>query len=158
MRRSGYAFLLAGFVLFLQVAIAQTPANSTQQPVSPNSDQPAQVKPAEKPPQPVTPAQADPSGLERVGGRVSMPVVLKSVQPEYTKAAGNARYEGICLVAVIVDAQGKPQDVKVVRRLGMGLDEKAIEAVKKFKFKPAMKDGKTPVPVRMTVEINFHLY
>ena len=48
---------------------------------------------------------------------------------------------------MIVDAQGNPQNVHVIRTLGMGLDEKAMEAVRKYKFKPAMKDGKTPVPV-----------
>jgi TonB family protein len=46
----------------------------------------------------------------------------------------------------------------VVRALGMGLDEKALEAVKKYKFKPAMKEGRTPVPVMITVEVNFRLY
>jgi protein TonB len=46
----------------------------------------------------------------------------------------------------------------VIRTLGMGLDEKALEAVRKYKFKPAMKDGKTPVPVMITVEVNFRLY
>jgi TonB family protein len=97
-------------------------------------------------------------GLERVGGRVSVPVVLHSVDPEFSDEARRAKYQGVCLISLIVDAQGNPQDIRVARVLGMGLDEKAVEAVKQFKFKPAMKDGKTPVPVRMTIEINFHLY
>jgi TonB family protein len=59
---------------------------------------------------------------------------------------------------LIVDAQGNPQNVHIVRTLGMGLDEKALEAVRKYKFKPAMKDGKIPVPVPITVEVNFRLY
>lgn len=97
-------------------------------------------------------------GLYRVGGSVSVPVVLHSVDPEFSDEARRAKYQGVCLISLIVDAQGNPQDIRVARVLGMGLDEKAIEAVKQFKFKPAMKDGKTPVPVRMTIEINFHLY
>jgi len=97
-------------------------------------------------------------GLERIGGRVSVPVVLHSVDPEFSDEARRAKYQGVCLISLIVDAQGNPQDIRVARVLGMGLDEKAVEAVKQFKFKPAMKDGKTPVPVRMTIEINFHLY
>ncbi len=97
-------------------------------------------------------------GIERIGGRVSAPTILHSVDPEFSDEARRAKYQGLCLISLIVDAQGNPQDIHVARVLGMGLDEKAIEAVKQFKFKPAMKDGKTPVPVRMTIEINFHLY
>jgi periplasmic protein TonB len=55
-----------------------------------------------------------------------------------------------------VDANGHPQDLKVMRALGLGLDQKAIEAVEKWTFKPGMKDGK-PVPVIATIEVNFRL-
>jgi protein TonB len=97
-------------------------------------------------------------GLYRVGGNVSQPVPLNSVEAEFSDEARRAKYQGVCLISVIVDAQGNPQNPKVVRALGMGLDEKAMEAVRKYKFKPAMKDGKTPVPVMITVEVNFRLY
>jgi len=96
-------------------------------------------------------------GLYQVGGGVSAPVVIHSVDPEFSDEARRAKYQGICLISVIVDAQGNPQNPRVVRALGMGLDEKAIEAIRQFKFKPAMK-GKTPVAVMITVEINFRLY
>jgi TonB family protein len=96
-------------------------------------------------------------GLYRVGGGVSAPVVLHSVDPEFSDEARRAKYQGVVVIQIIVDAQGNPVNPKVVRALGMGLDEKAIEAVKQFKFKPAMKDGH-PVPVMMAVEINFRLY
>jgi TonB family protein len=96
-------------------------------------------------------------GLERIGGGVSAPVVIHSVDPEFSDEARRAKYQGICLISVIVDAQGNPQNPRVERALGMGLDEKAIEAIRQFKFKPAMK-GKTPVAVMITVEINFRLY
>ena len=59
---------------------------------------------------------------------------------------------------IIVDAQGNPRNPRIVRALGMGLDEKALEAVMKYKFKPAMKDGKTPVSVMLSIEVNFRMY
>ena len=79
-------------------------------------------------------------------------------EAEFSDEARRAKYQGVCLVSLIVDAQGNPQNVHVVRPLGMGLDEKALEAVRKYKFKPAMKDGRTPVPVLMSIEVNFRLY
>ena len=97
-------------------------------------------------------------GLYRVGGGVSAPVALNQVEAEFSDEARRAKYQGVCLITLIVDAQGNPQDPKVSRALGMGLDEKALEAVRKYKFKPALKDGHTPVPVMITVEVNFRLY
>lgn len=97
-------------------------------------------------------------GQYRVGGGVSAPVPLNTVEAEFTDEARRTKYQGICLISLIVDAQGNPQDPRVIRRLGMGLDENALDAVRKYKFKPAMKDGKIPVPVKITVEVNFRLY
>jgi TonB family protein len=97
-------------------------------------------------------------GLEAIGGRVSAPVVLHSVEAEFSDEARRAKYQGVCLISLIVDAQGNPQNIHVARALGMGLDEKAIEAIRQYKFKPAMKDGKTPVPVQITIEVDFRLY
>jgi TonB family protein len=99
-----------------------------------------------------------PRSLSRVGGKVSAPSVLNSVEAHYSDEAKHKEIQGVCLVQMIADAQGKPQNPRVVRSLGYGLDEKAIEAANKMKFKPAMKDGKTPVPVMITVEVNFRLY
>jgi protein TonB len=97
-------------------------------------------------------------GHYRVGeGGVSAPVVLYSVDPEFSDEARRAKYEGICNVALIVDAQGNPQDVRVPRALGMGLDEEAIKAVRQYKFKPAMFQGH-PVPVEIMIEVNFRIY
>jgi periplasmic protein TonB len=97
-------------------------------------------------------------GLYHVGNGVTAPVPLNSVEAEFSDEARRAKYQGVCLISLIVDAQGNPQNPRVVRALGMGLDEKALEAVRKYKFKPAMKDGRTPVPVMITVEVNFRLY
>ncbi len=97
-------------------------------------------------------------GLAQVGGRVSAPVPLFQPEAEFSDEARRAKYQGVCLVGLIVDAQGNPQNVHIVRALGMGLDEKAMEAVRKYKFKPAMRDGKYPVPVYVNIEVNFRLY
>jgi TonB family protein len=97
-------------------------------------------------------------GLYRVGGGVSAPVALNNVEAEFSDEARRAKYQGVCIISLIVDAQGNPQNPRVVRTLGMGLDEKALEAVRKYKFKPALKDGKIPVPVMISVEVNFRLY
>jgi len=97
-------------------------------------------------------------GVYQVGGRISAPVPIFQPEAEFSDEARRAKYQGVCIIALIVDAQGNPQNVHVIRTLGMGLDEKAMEAVRKYKFKPAMKDGKTPVPTMITVEVDFHLY
>jgi TonB family protein len=97
-------------------------------------------------------------GLYHVGGGVAAPVPLNTVEAEYSDEARRAKYQGVCLIALIVDAQGNPQNPRVVRSLGMGLDERALDAVRKYRFKPAMKDGRIPVPVSITVEVNFRLY
>ncbi len=97
-------------------------------------------------------------GLYRVGGGVSAPVPIFTPEAEFSDEARRAKYQGVCLISLIVDAQGNPQNPRVIRALGMGLDEKALEAVRKYKFKPAMKDGRTPVPVMITIEVNFRLY
>ncbi|HEY0795834.1 MAG TPA: energy transducer TonB [Acidisarcina sp.] len=97
-------------------------------------------------------------GHYRAGvGGVSAPQVIYSVEPEFSDEARRAKYEGICNVTLIVDAQGNPQDVRVPQHLGMGLDEEAIKAVKQYKFKPAMYQGH-PVPVPISVEVNFRIY
>jgi TonB family protein len=104
------------------------------------------------------PVEAEISGLEHVGKNgVSRPVPLNSVSAKYSLEARKAKVEGVCIVSLVVDAQGNPQNPRIVRSLGYGLDDRALEAVKKYRFKPAMK-GKLPVPVMVTVEINFRLY
>lgn len=96
-------------------------------------------------------------GVYRIGGGVSAPVPIFTPDAEFSDEARRAKYQGVVTINLIVDAQGNPQMPRVVRPLGMGLDEKALEAVRKYKFKPAMKDGK-PVAVQMGIEVNFRLY
>ena len=107
----------------------------------------------------LVPATAAASAAEsfRVGGGVSAPRALDTPDPEYSEEARKAKYQGTCVLWLIVGPDGKPRDIKVARALGMGLDQKAIEAVRNWKFEPAMKDGK-PVAVQINVEVNFRLY
>ena len=95
-------------------------------------------------------------GVFRVGGGVSQPSVIFKVDPEYSEEARKAKYSGTVMLAVVVDIEGHARDIHVVKSLGMGLDEKAIEAVQKWKFKPGMKGGQA-VNVRATIEVNFRL-
>ncbi|HYG99240.1 MAG TPA: energy transducer TonB [Terriglobales bacterium] len=96
-------------------------------------------------------------GVFRVGGGVSAPKALATPDPEYSEEARKAKYQGTVILWLIVDQNGSPRDVKIARSLGMGLDQKAIEAVKQWKFEPALKDGR-PVAVQINVEVNFRLY
>jgi periplasmic protein TonB len=96
-------------------------------------------------------------GVFKVGGGVSAPRPIYQPDPEYSEEARKAKYTGTCVLWLVVGADGRPREVKVTRSVGLGLDEKAIEAVKTWKFEPAMKDGK-PVAVQISVEVEFRLY
>ena len=96
-------------------------------------------------------------GVYKVGGGISAPQAISSPDPDYTEEARRAKKQGTCVLWLIVDAAGRPRDIKVVRGLGLGLDAKALEAVKQWRFQPALKDGK-PVDVQISVEVEFHLY
>ncbi|HEY1341771.1 MAG TPA: energy transducer TonB [Bryobacteraceae bacterium] len=95
-------------------------------------------------------------GVFRVGGGVTAPALLFKVEPEYSEEARKAKYQGTVTLYVEVDPSGKAVNIRVLHSLGLGLDEKAIDAVKKWKFKPGMKDGK-PVTVAASIEVNFRL-
>jgi len=96
-------------------------------------------------------------GVFRVGGGVSAPRKIYDPDPEYSEEARKAKYQGVCVLYVVIGPDGKTRDIRVQRTLGLGLDEKAIEAVKTWRFEPAMKDGK-PVAVAVSIEVTFHLY
>lgn len=90
------------------------------------------------------------------GGRISRPLLLTKTDPEYSEEARKARFSGSVTLAIIVDTEGRVRDVRVVKSVGMGLDEKAREAVLQWRFKPGMKDG-LPVNVRATIDVTFRL-
>jgi TonB family protein len=96
-------------------------------------------------------------GVYKVGGGISAPQAVSAPDPEYTEAARNAKTQGTCILWLIVDDQGHPRDIRVVRGLGFGLDQKAIDAVEQWRFQPALKDGR-PVSVQIRVEVGFRLY
>ena len=95
-------------------------------------------------------------GAYHIGGEVSAPTLIFKTEPEYSEEARKAKYSGSVLLSIVVDANGLPRDIKVVRPLGLGLDEKAIEAVMKWRFRPGMKGGRA-VPVQAQVEVSFRL-
>jgi len=96
-------------------------------------------------------------GVFRVGGGVSAPKAVFAPDPEYSEEARKAKYQGVCVLSLIVGPDGKPRDIHIARSLGLGLDEKAIQAVNQWKFEPAQKDGKA-VAVAINVEVQFRLY
>lgn len=96
-------------------------------------------------------------GVYRVGGGISAPTAVSAPDPQYTEEARRAKKQGTCTLWLIVDSAGHPRDIRVVRGLGFGLDQKAIDAVRNWKFSPALKDGR-PVDVQISVEVEFHLY
>ena len=96
-------------------------------------------------------------GAFRVGGGVSAPKAIYAPDPEYSEEARKAKFTGTCVLWLVVGSDGRPKDIRIARSLGLGLDEKAIEAVRQWRFEPAMKDGK-PVAVQINVEVSFRLY
>jgi bla regulator protein blaR1 len=100
---------------------------------------------------------ADAQQIYHIGGDVSAPKLVYAPDPEFTEKARRAKYQGACVITTVIDAQGNPTQVQVVRHLGMGLDKKAVEAVKQYRFKPGMRLG-NPVAVKVNIEVNFRLY
>lgn len=95
-------------------------------------------------------------GVYKIGGGVSAPVPIFKPEPEYSEEARKAKYQGSVTLSIVILADGSTSNIKVIRALGLGLDEKAIEAVSKWRFRPSLKDGK-PVAVSANVEVNFRL-
>ena len=94
---------------------------------------------------------------DHVGGSVRPPSIIHSVDPKYTEEARQAKISGNVQVYLWVDKNGNPSHVKVVRGIGHGLDEKAVESVRQYKFKPATKDGE-PVTVDLYIDVNFQIF
>jgi periplasmic protein TonB len=95
-------------------------------------------------------------GVYRVGGGVSAPVVIFRVEPLYSEEARKVKHQGIVVLWAIVRKDGSLEILKLVRGLGLGLDESAINALKQWRFRPGMKDG-VQVDVALNVEVSFTL-
>jgi TonB family protein len=92
----------------------------------------------------------------RVGRGVSPPRLLSKVEPEYSDEARKARLNGSVTLYVVVRPTGHADGIKIIRSLGLGLDEQAILAVERWRFQPGEKEGQ-PVSVQATIEVNFRL-
>jgi TonB family protein len=92
----------------------------------------------------------------KIGAGVKPPSVLSKVEPGYAEEARLATFQGTVVLSVVIAEDGTAQNIMVVRPLGMGLDDKAVQAVSKWKFNPGMKNGEA-VPVIATIEVNFNL-
>jgi TonB family protein len=101
-------------------------------------------------------APQDQSGVYRVGGNVSAPRVISRTDPAYTDEASAAKVEGTVLLSVVIGTDGVAHDINVVKGVGSGLDEKAVEAVQKWHFAPGTKDGEA-VKVKAQIEVNFRM-
>jgi TonB family protein len=97
-----------------------------------------------------------PAPSYRVGGAVSPPILVSKTEPEYSEAARQAKVQGTSMLYVQIPPDGKATNIHVFHRIGMGLDQKAIEAVKHWRFTPGARDGQ-PVTVEATIEVNFRL-
>ena len=92
----------------------------------------------------------------RVDDQVTPPVVLKVVHTIYSDKAREEKVQGVCLIWLIVDANGMPQNLRVWKSVEPSLDQNALNAVSQYRFKPAMKNG-LPVPAMISIEVDFHL-
>ena len=88
--------------------------------------------------------------------RITPPQLIYKVEPEFSEEARKAKYSGIVELAIEVDTNGHARAFRVLRSPGLGLDQKAIEAVTQWRFKPGYQDGK-PVVTTATIEVTFHL-
>lgn len=95
--------------------------------------------------------------VQRAGNGINPPQLLSKVEPEYTEAARAAKYEGKVVVYAEIGVSGVAENVGIIQGLGLGLNEKALEAIAQWRFQPGTKDGQ-PVPVRATIEVNYRLF
>lgn len=95
-------------------------------------------------------------GLRGFAGVYTAPVVLFQVEPEFSEEARKAKLQGVVMLYGEVDTNGRLRNVRVTRGLGLGLEEKAVEAVKQWRFRPGTRNGK-PVVAAASIEVNFHL-
>ena len=112
--------------------------------------------PQEQPQAPAPSNPLRPAGVYRIGNGVTAPGVIQKKEPEYSEEARIARLAGTSVLSVVVGEDGTARNFTVTRPVGLGLDEKAIEAVSAWKFKPGMKEG-MPVAVFANIEINFRM-
>jgi TonB family protein len=97
------------------------------------------------------------NGIDRLDVGVTPPRAIYAPDPEYADAARKAKILGTVVLSLVVSAAGLPEHIRVAKSLDPGLDQEAVDAVKKWKFEPAMRSGK-PVAIAIAVEVNFKGY
>ena len=150
-RRTSMLLPLSLFA-FLGLAIslplfAQDGANPADQSILPPAQAPASADPQTSPP-------LRGPDVYRVGKDVKPPKVIYDPDPAYPEVAAKAGYDGTVVLWLVIKTDGTPDNIKVQRSIGMGLDEAAFESVRMWRFRPATLNGQ-PVPVMINVEINF---
>ena len=125
------------------LALALVALQATALPVTPSPDSGA-IK------------RADDADFKARGGH--SPVLMYQVDPEFTEAARKKRISGNVTISFVVDRNGKPKDLHVLKGVGLGLDEKAVEAVRQYRFKPATDADGQPVAMPLTVNVNFQIF
>jgi TonB family protein len=92
----------------------------------------------------------------RVGNGTTAPKLLKKLEPSYTEEARAEKIAGTVLLQIVIDPNGTATDIQLVKGVGFGLDEQAVEAINQWRFQPGTRNG-VPVPVQATIEVNFRL-
>ena len=91
-----------------------------------------------------------------MGNGVAAPILLHKTEPQYSEEARAAKYQGTVVLYVEIGTDGRASNLELMKSIGLGLDEKAAQAVMNWKFQPGKRDG-TPVRVSATIEVNFRL-
>jgi TonB family protein len=160
-RITALLFMISGMTVSSASGSAKPMQGAEQQGTSANTGGQEAATPPSRP-------NPDASGVYHTGDGVSPPQLTYSVDPEFSDKARRKKLGGTCILGLVVDSRGVPQDVHITRSLAEGvppklhsaaqsLDAKAVEAVKQYKFKPAMYQGRA-VPYETTVEITFRIY
>jgi TonB family protein len=84
--------------------------------------------------------------------------VVRQLDPQFSEEARSAKYQGTINLAMVVDKTGQTRNIRIMRPIGMGLDQKAVEAVSRWQFEPALKDGEPVAMGPIQVQVDFHLY
>ena len=152
------------FILWLALFAAPAANPAIPPPNEPPTAQSAPTTPTNQ----VSPtSNTNASPTLKVGDGVTAPKIVYQPEPKFTKIARKQKVSGVATVSIIVDTEGNPRNVHIIRSIAdsvdkkhqaaaVSLDQAAVDAVKQYKFKPAMQDGK-PVAVYLNVEVNFQI-
>ena len=152
----GFSILLVTAFCQAQVAAPGTAGGSSIR--APDSSVPPQSTAGGSAGAPATPEDknAEATPTYKIGGDVRPPVLIHSVDPEFSRADRSQSFNGTVHVDLTIDVKGVPQNVHVVQGVGEPFDQSAVKAVSRYRFKPATKDG-IPVPVELHVSVNIRI-